>query len=38
MTAVQEQSEVVAFCRDQGYRLIATCHLTRIFQTREATG
>jgi FkbM family methyltransferase len=28
----EDQSEVVAFCRAKGYRLIATCHLTRIFQ------
>src|ERR1041385_3981627 len=31
----EEQSEVIAFCRDQGYRLLATCHLTRIFQLRD---
>ena len=27
----EEQSEIVAFCRGLGYRLAATCHLTRIF-------
>ena len=31
----EAQSEVVAFCRDKGYRLIATCHLTRVFLSEK---
>jgi FkbM family methyltransferase len=30
----EEQSEVVAFCGKLGYRLVGTCHLTRIFELK----